>query len=414
VTSSGFTPTGLRHRVLNGLRVLRRRPDLHLAVAELRHRGRRLHRRVRRHRGVVGRFDDLAAFGEFSVDVAEIARDLSVLLHRREHLLLELLAVERAVRAVFPVDAQLPASLQHRPRVVANDGDTTERLEHVRHRDRIEPLRLPHAAHLHRFGGVHVAHLAAEHGGMLDRRVDHAVTNNVVAELRLAGDDVGQVVDRTLLADEGPRRLRLELQVFRLRHRKLRRGRYERGVAESTIARLVDHLVTARRDLRRRHVPLRRRRGDQHRARGCARSSERLVEVADRARPVGVLVPVALVAESLLDGHPSPVCVELVGGDQWQRGADTSAHLRSVSDDEDPAIGLDAEIDARMQRRGVGPGSPDWLLRPCGLGQDARRDHERARGEEASDEPASGYVFDGVHAVALPLFAAPLMAARMR
>jgi len=176
----------------------------------------------------------------------------------------------------------------------------------------------------------------------------------------------------------------------------------------------VQHFAGRRRELGFRHVPLRRHRGDQHRARGCARSSERLVEVADRARPVGVLVPVALVAESLLDGHPSPVCVELVGGDQWQRGADTSAHLRSVSDDEDPAIGLDAEIDARMQRRGIGPGSPDWLLRPCGLGQDARRDHERARGEEASDEPASGYVFDGVHAVALPLFAAPLMAARMR
>jgi hypothetical protein len=100
-----------------------------------------------------------------------------------------------------------------------------------------------------------------------------------------------------------------------------------------------------------RHTPLPCGRRHQHRFRRGASVPERLVEVADRSRPVGVLIAVAGVADALLDRHAAPVGVELVGGHLGQRGTDPGAHLGAMSDDEDRAIGADAEIHARIQRR---------------------------------------------------------------
>ena len=69
------------HGVLCCLRILNGRPRRHLAIAELRHCHRRLHRRVRVVRDVVSGLDDPAAFGELGVDVATAAGDLAWLLH---------------------------------------------------------------------------------------------------------------------------------------------------------------------------------------------------------------------------------------------------------------------------------------------------------------------------------------------
>ena len=77
----------LGHGLLHGLRILRRRPHRDLAVAELGHRRRRLHRRVRRQRRVVHRLEHLAALRELGVDVADVVRDLAGLTHGRHHLL---------------------------------------------------------------------------------------------------------------------------------------------------------------------------------------------------------------------------------------------------------------------------------------------------------------------------------------
>ena len=51
--------------------------------------------------------------------------------------------------------------------------------------------------------------------------------------------------------------------------------------------------------------------------------------------------------------HAAPVGIQLVGGHERQRRADAGAHLRPVRDDEDGAVGFDAEIDAGMQRRAL-------------------------------------------------------------
>ena len=76
------------HGVLCRLRILHGRPRGHLAVAEICHRRRRLHRRVRVVRHVVAGLDDLATLGEHSVDVTTAAGDLAWLLHGGLQLLL--------------------------------------------------------------------------------------------------------------------------------------------------------------------------------------------------------------------------------------------------------------------------------------------------------------------------------------
>ncbi len=339
------------HRFLHRLRILRRRPDRDLAVEEFGDRRRRFHRRVRRQRRVVGGFEHLAAPGEFRVDVAEIAEDLARLLRRRQQLLLERLRLEPAVRAVVPIDLELPAALERRPGAVGDHGDAAERLEQVRRLERVQPHRLQNALHAFRAGIVHAADRAAEHRRVLDRRVDHAVAEDVETELRLAGDDVLLVVGGGVLADEAPGAARLELQHLALRHAQLRGRRHQRAVAEPAAARRVHHFVVLGRALGLGHAPLRRRRAHQHRPRRGAGVAERFVEVADRTGTVGILVAVARIADALLDGDPAPVRLQLVGRHLRQRRPDAGAHLGAMGHDEDRAVGPDAQIDARVEGR---------------------------------------------------------------
>ena len=62
------------------------------------------------------------------------------------------------------------------------------------------------------------------------------------------------------------------------------------------------------------------------------------------------MVAVSLVADGLLDLHALPIGVQLIGRDQRQRGPDPGAHFRTVRDDEDRAVGLDAEVYAGVKR----------------------------------------------------------------
>ena len=82
-----------------------------------------------------------------------------------------------------------------------------------------------------------------------------------------------------------------------------------------------------------------------------------------------------------------------------------------MRDDEDGAVGLDAEIYARMERSEIGVRTEGRLLRPYAFGKYARGEDERARGEHSAEELSSADVLDGVHARS---FAAVLIAARMR
>ncbi len=171
----------------------------------------------------------------------------------------------------------------------------------MRRLERVERDRLLHTLHRERVRVVHALHRAAEHRRMLDRREDHSVAEHVETELRLAGDDVVLVVGGRLLADEAPRSLRLEHQRLCLRHRQLRSRRHQRAVRQTPAARLMHDLVIRRRAFSDRHVPLRRRGTHEHRPRGRAGLPERVVEVANRSRAVGVLIAVSGIADALLD-----------------------------------------------------------------------------------------------------------------
>ena len=406
---------GRRHRLLRGLRVLRRGPHLDLAVLVLRHRRRRLHRRVRQHRRRVGGLDHLAALGELGVHVAQVAHHLLRLPHRGDELLLVGFGLERGVGAVVPFDLQCLAAFERRPGVVGNHRHTAERLEHERRLRRRQRDGLAHALHRQRRLVVEALHRAAHDRRMLDRRVHHPLAERVEAERGLAGGDVAQVVDLAFLADEIPVGLVLELEILVLRHRQLRRVGDDRGKRQAAVALGMDEDAVLDGDLGRRHLPARGGRAHEHRAGGGAGAAERVVEVANGPRPVRVLVTVLRVAEPLLDAHGVPVGVELVGRHERQRGADAGAHLGPVRDDVDRPVGLDAEVDARVERGGLGTGADARVLRKRGLGQHLRGEHEGAGRERGAEEVAAADVFDEIHArPPFRRFAAVLMAARMR
>jgi hypothetical protein len=161
--------------------------------------------------------------------------------------------------------------------------------------------------------------------------------------------------------------------------------------------RLVDDLVEAGLALGGRHLPLRRRGLDQHRARRGPGLAEGVEEVADRLRAVGVLVAVARVADALDDLDAGPVGVELVGGDHRQRRADAGPHLRAVRDDVHRPIGIDAQEDARVEGgvvRGVAEAGCAGI-RSMGeqrVRHEARGDDEGARREHAAEEAPPAHV----------------------
>jgi hypothetical protein len=246
---------------------------------------------------------------------------------------------------------------------------------------------------------------------VLDGSVNHPLAEDVEAELRFAGDDVGLVVDRSLLTHELPLVPRLELQRVGLGHGQLAGRGGERSVAQTPIASLMNHLVVPGDALGGGHVPLRRGRADEHHLRGRSCLPEGRVEVTDRAGSVRVLIAVLRVADALLDPDARPVDVQLVGRHHRQRGPDARSHLGSVGDDEHGAVGLDAQIDARPQDGGIRACRSRGRLRPGGVGEHPRRQHERTRREHPADELAPADVFDDAHARS---FAAVLIAALIR
>ncbi len=181
---------------------LHRRPDLDLVAGDVDQRRRRLHRDMRHVRLVVLGADHLGRAGERGVGVALLADHLAGLGRGRRHLLVVLLAVVDAVRAVVPLDLQRLATLDRRPGVVGDHRDAAERRELGRRHaaldlhDVLDPGdRLGRAV-------VDRLDLAADHRRARDHRVLHARQLDVGAVDRLAGGDVVQVVDRDLaLAD---------------------------------------------------------------------------------------------------------------------------------------------------------------------------------------------------------------------
>ena len=139
------------HRVLHRLRILRRRPDRRLAVAEFGDRRRRLHRRVRRQRRVVGGLEHLAALGELGVDVAEIAeRPCPAVCTVASICFLNASDSNAPCAPSFHSTFSCSPALERRPRAVGDHRDAAERLEQVRRLERVERDRLLHALHRQR------------------------------------------------------------------------------------------------------------------------------------------------------------------------------------------------------------------------------------------------------------------------
>ena len=229
--------------------------------------------------------------------------------------------------------------------------------------------------------------VAAQHRRVLDRRVHHAVDLGIHPEHGLAADDVGEVVGGLIFANVAPRAARLELQRLARRHGQLRGGRDERRISRAPSGRPVDDLVRLGLTLADGHLPLGRRRLHEHHARRRAGLAERVEEVSNRFRAVGVLIAVTRIANPLFDLDPRPVGVELVGGDHRQRRPDAGAHLGAVRHDVDGAVRIDAKVDTWMERRGVGLRAERCHgLRVERPRHEARDDHQGAGREDAFQE----------------------------
>jgi hypothetical protein len=124
------------------------------------------------------------------------------------------------------------------------------------------------------------------------------------------------------------------------------------------------------------------------------------------------LVSVSLIANRLVDLHPLPVGVKFVRNYQRQGCPDNSAHLRTVSNDKDGAILLNADKDIGVERGAVRIGLSACLMlrdqyrRKISNGQD-----ERSCPKHSLEEPTPAYVLDWAHAI---FSAANLIAARIR
>ena len=142
-------PRAADDRFLNGLRVLRRAPGLHFAVAEFGHRDRRLHGSVRQHGHVVIGLELSGGAGERAVEIAAIAHYLAGLVNAAEEFLLVRVGIETGVSGIeVPIDLQLLAALHGGTGGIRHHGDAAQLLEQVRLLERRKLHRLPHALHL--------------------------------------------------------------------------------------------------------------------------------------------------------------------------------------------------------------------------------------------------------------------------
>jgi hypothetical protein len=375
-------------------------PDLDLAVGIIRRRDRRLHADMGEMRQIVFADHHLGGALEARLDVAGIAHDLARRPHRRLELLAVVGAVVVRVGAVIPHDLERVAALDRGAGVAGNDRHPAQRLELGRPGVALGRHHLLHAGHRHGVLGVERDELAAHDRRASDDRVFHAGEADIGAVRRPADGDVAQVDDGDLaLADVAEILRVLQPQRRSLRHRLRGCIRRQVAIAQPPPARLVHDLVVGRADLGDRHLPARRRRRFQHHAGRGAHLAHRDQVMPGAAGAVGVLVAVfLLVARGLLDVHPRPIGLHLVGDDHRQAGAHARPHLRPVRDDGDGAVRRDAHehfgvVDGAV-RHGARAGGVrrHRPARQHGCGQ-----HEAAGDAQALQHRAAGDLDDLVH-----------------
>ena len=339
------------NRVARRLRVLRTRPRHATVARHARHRGGRLHGRVREVRCVVLGLHLLRGAGERSRGVAEVAHLVALGTHR----CLEFLAVARRVVAVVrgrrPRDDQLLAPLHCRPRGRRDHRDAAQRHEPRRRRRAGNLDHLLHALDLERGRRVELLDLGAVHRRVQHDGDLHPRHARVLPEDRLAREDRREIVSLDVAPDVLELCVRLERRVRG--HRQRARAGHELAKAERTIGRHVRHAAVARDDVGRRHAPLVGCGPFEHRTGSRPRLSELHVRaVPDARRAVGVLVTVLRVANRLLKHDRLVVHVELVGDGHHERRANALPHLGAVADHGHGAVLADAQVHRRLPRAG--------------------------------------------------------------
>src|SRR6202008_3556146 len=128
--------------------------------------------------------------------------------------------------------------------------------------------------------------------------------------------------------------------------------------------------------------------------------------------PILSLVAVTPVADGLLDFYSVPIRVQFVGNYEWQGRAACRTHLRAMGHDPNGAVGINSEINARVQRGVIRVGIVWKFIAGRWPGVIAHAKHQCSHGDDASrQKSAPADVFNPVHAISP---AADLIAARIR
>ncbi len=246
----------------------------------------------------------------------------------------------------------------------------------------------------------------SDHGG------EHAGEVDVQAELGPAGRFGGRI---QALGSAFPEQIELRriLELDVLRRRELRRLFGELAVGE-LLAALVDHHALFRAAVGGIGFPGFRGRGDEHRARRRARLAHRLPVPAHRGRSAGRLhaedrIGERLIDPRLLDPHPRPVGVQLLGDQHGNRRVHALAHLGETAHHGDIVVRRDAQIGAHPRLL------PGALSEP-GRARQGEADDEASAGHRGGLEEfaARGIHWFGAHDYApFALAAASLIAARI-
>ena len=308
----------VRHRVLNFLRILGGRPAGYFAILETGHGDGGFHGSMREERRIIFRLDNLPALGESCVHITDIACNFSGLTRSCFQSLAELIAVERSMRTVIPVDFEFLAALECSPGIVGNDGDSAERLKEMRRFESIKRDCLSYARNFQRFFVVVGFDRSTKHGWMFDGGIEHALGFRVHAESRLAGNDIVRVVEaRIVFANIAPRAARIQLDVIALRNRLLGSSSGQFAEAEfaagASVRNEVRHAHTA---FARGDIPFCGGGADQHHSACGTGGAHDFKTIADGMRTVGILIAILVIAKGLFESDMVPIGAEFVRQDQ--------------------------------------------------------------------------------------------------
>ena len=338
--------------LLHGLRILRCRPDGGLAVLHFGYRGGRFHWGVRQHRYIIFGFVDFGCLGEGRVHVADVADLLLRFAGGFEKRFLVGFRIEGGVLAEVPIHLEFLAALHCRPCVVGDDGYPAQCLKVVRRLEAVDHYRLLHALYGECRFVVEAFELSAIDRGAFDRSVDHAGDARIHAEGALAHYDVVQIRGGDAFAHVAEFGWGLQPEFFLLRDRLQGGQRGQFAVAEF-LAALVNDLVIDGLAFGSGHLPFFRSRAFQHQTGTGAGFADGYDEVANGAGTICVLRAVLGIADGLFDLDALPIGFEFVGQNHGQDGADPCAHFGSVREDDERAVGFEAQPDSGMPR-GIG------------------------------------------------------------